>query len=56
MLQKTENQHHAKSAVVHHVSEFCDLTKKGHSPWSEQTAESLHDFNEIWTSFKVNDC
>ena len=43
-------------AVIHHVGEFCDLVKKGLSPWSEQTAESLHhDFSKIWESFKVRD-
>ena len=25
-------------AVLHHVSEFCKVTGKGLSPWSEQTA------------------
>ena len=43
-------------AVFHHVSEFCQITGKGLSPWSEQTAESIHfDFNQIWQGFKVRD-
>ena len=43
-------------AVFHHVSEFCQFTGKGLSPWSEQTAVSLHfDFNHIWQGFKVRD-
>ena len=29
-------------AVFYHISEFCDIKKIGLSPWSEQTAESLH--------------
>ena len=43
-------------AVFFHISEFCDVVKMGLSPWSEQTAESLHhDFKGMWNSFKVRD-
>ena len=45
MLQNITPKVHA---VFHQVSKFCDLTKKGLSPWSEQITESLHhDFNQI---------
>ena len=42
-------------AVFHHVSEFCDLTKKGLGSWSEQASESIHhDFKQTWGRFKIN--
>lgn len=41
-------------AVFHHIAEFCDVVQMGLSPWSEQTAESLHsDFSKVWNNFKV---
>ena len=43
-------------AVFHHISEFCDVVKKGLGPWSEQTSESLHsDFKKLWQNYKVRD-
>ena len=41
-------------AVFYHIIEFCQLMKKGLSPWSEQTLESVHqDFNKVWENYKV---
>ena len=43
-------------AVMYHIGEFCEIKGMGLSPWSEQTAESLHhDFNQVWENYKVKD-
>ena len=43
-------------AVVHHVSEFCELTRRGLGAWSEQASESVHhDFKKNWERFRINE-
>ena len=43
-------------AVFFHVQEFCELTKMGLGPWSEQTSESHHHkFTKCWEKYITKD-
>ena len=51
-IPATPKKHTAKF----HITEFCKITGRGLSPWSEQTGENEHhDFKETWKRYKFND-
>ena len=43
-------------AVMHHVTEFRQLTGRVLGSWSEQSGEAIHhDFKQTWKRFRIND-